>query len=154
MTVFMKFSNFGVKRSCFWYVTDFIERMLEVWNKYIDSLCAITFNTMNLLDHTCCTFIVNFLDMLESLLNANVLTENFLLLLWFPPIIQEIGLFWHHWRLCKWFTCTSFVSKSAVGSFGQYIYFIELCIWLLHVFFVGIHPATKLVTTEFFIKWT
>ena len=61
----MKFINFGVKRSCFWYVTDFIERMLEVWNKYIDSMCAITFNTMNLLDHTCCTFIVNFLDMLD-----------------------------------------------------------------------------------------
>ena len=72
----MKFINFGVKRSCFWYVTDFMERMLEVWNKYIDSMCAITFNTMNLLDHTCCTFIVNFLDMLESLLNANVLTET------------------------------------------------------------------------------
>ena len=81
----MKLINFGVKTSCFWYVTDFIERM-----------CAITFNTMNLtlLDHTCCT--------------------------WILP-----------------------------ASFGQYIYFIELRIWLLHVFFVGIHPSTKLATTEF-----
>ena len=88
-------------------------------------------------------------------LDLSEITVTFFLLLWFPPIIQAIGLFWHHWRLCKWFTCTSFVSKSAVGSFGQYIYFIELCIWLLHVFFVGIHPSNRLVTTEFFfIKWT
>ena len=104
----MKFINFGVKRSCFWYVTDFIERMLEVWNKYIDSMCAITFNTMNLLDHTCCTFIVNFFDLLESLLNANAVLGNTYILLSFvsdcymyfslgsiqPPNLSQLSFFY------------------------------------------------------------
>ena len=141
----MKFINFGVKRSCFWYVTDFIERMLEVWNKYIDSMCAITFNTMNLLDHTCCTFIVFFIKWTYFLGNTHILLRfvsdcymYFSLGSIHPTDLSQLSFVFIKWT---YFLGNTYILLSFVSDCYMY-------------FSLGSIQPPNLSQLSFFIKWT
>ena len=131
----MKFINFGVKRSCFWYVTDFIERMLEVWNKYIDS--------MDLLFHM-------------HIICLQICSRQFWAIHIFYRALYLIVTCIFRWDPSIQQTCHKWVFFYKMDLlFGQYIYFILSFVSDCYMYFsLGSIQPPNLSQLSLFIKWT